>query len=116
VIARNTLLAFVRKRVENSLQDVVKDHLDDWYRRTSKAAWKSSAQLKAEFGSASILSADRVVFNIKGNDFRLIALVDYQRQGVLILWIGTHREYDNIDAKEVRYDARRYFDLSDPRQ
>jgi mRNA interferase HigB len=79
VIARSTLLAFVANRVDNSLKDVVKDHLEDWFRRTSRATWRSSAQLKADFGSASIISADRVVFNIKGNDFRLIAGVDYRR-------------------------------------
>ena len=65
--------------------------------------------------SRTIVSSDRVVFNIRGNHYRLIALVDYKLLGVLILWVGTHREYDKIDVKEIRYDPGRYFDSSDPR-
>jgi len=51
-----------------------------------------------------------MVFNIKGNEFRLVAAVDYAHGFVLILWLGTHREYDRIDVKQVKYDKERYAD------
>ena len=89
-----------------SAQSIIKLHLDAWYDATVKAEWKNSAELKAQFGSASILSSERVVFNIKGNDYRLIVRVNYDYKAVRILWLGTHREYDKIDAREVEYDKR----------
>jgi mRNA interferase HigB len=91
----------------------VKLHLDSWYDAVIKAEWKSSAELKAQFGSASIVSSERVVFNIKGNDFRLIVRVNYDYKAVRILWLGTHREYDKIDARKVEYDKDRYADSTD---
>lgn len=108
VIARGTLIGFVSNRVARGQQAVVKAQLDAWYDVVRKAAWKNSAELKAQFASASILSAERVVFNIKGNDYRLIVAIDYYYQFVRIKWLGTHREYDRIDAKEVHYDKERY--------
>ena len=60
--------------------------------------------MKRSYGTASIVSSDRVVFNIKGNDFRLIAAVDYRRQVVYIKWIGSHSDYDSIDARTVKYE------------
>jgi mRNA interferase HigB len=113
VIAKRTLGAFVRKRIEMSLQESVQRHLDEWYRRTLKASWRNSAELKAEFGSASIVTSERVVFNIKGNEFRLIAKVDYTFPTVRILWIGTHREYDQVDVRTVSFERSRYGIISD---
>lgn len=94
-------------------QAAVKAQLDAWYAEVAKAEWMNSAELKAQYGSASILSAERVVFNIKGNDYRLIVEVNYYYQVVLIKWLGTHKEYDRIDAKEVQYDKERYADSTD---
>ncbi|HEX4029050.1 MAG TPA: type II toxin-antitoxin system HigB family toxin [Terracidiphilus sp.] len=108
IIARGTLNGFVRNRVERRLRKFVKDHLDSWHAMVSRAAWKNSAELKAQFGAASIVSAERVVFNIKGNEFRLVAAVDYGHGIILILWLGTHREYDRIDVTKVRFDKERY--------
>jgi mRNA interferase HigB len=76
----------------------------------SRAAWKNSAELKREKQTASIVSSERVVFNIKGNEFRLVVAVDYKNGVVLILWLGTHREYDQIDVKQVKFDKERYAD------
>jgi mRNA interferase HigB len=53
---------------------------------------------------ASIVSADRIVFNIKGNDYRLVVAVDFAKGIVWIKWIGTHREYDRINMREVEYE------------
>jgi mRNA interferase HigB len=108
VIARGTLIGFVGNRVTRGQQTVVKTQLDAWYDVVRKAEWGNSAELKAQIASASILTAERVVFNIKGNDYRLIAAVNYPYKIVRIKWIGTHREYDRIDAREVEYDKQRY--------
>lgn len=113
VIARGTLKGFVRNRVEPRLRRLVQAQLDAWYSLVSRAAWASSADLKRQFRSASIVSAERVVFNIKGNEFRLVCAVDYEHCVVLILWLATHREYDQIDVREVEFNKERYADPTD---
>ena len=112
VIARGTLIGFLRNCVASGQRAVVKTQLDSWYDAVRKAEWKNSAELKAQFASASILSSERVVFNIKGNDYRLIVAINYPYQIVRIKWLGTHREYDKINAREVQYDKQRYSDPS----
>jgi len=83
----------------------VKAALDAWFHEVSRASWRTSADLKRSYATASILSSDRVVFNIKGNAFRLVAAVDYQRQIVYIKWLGNHADYDTIDARTVEYEG-----------
>jgi mRNA interferase HigB len=112
VIARGTLNGFVRNRVEPKLQRVVKEHLDAWYAESTKAEWKTPAELKERYRSASIISDERVVFNIKGNDSRLVVSINYDVQVLLIKWLGTHKEYDRIDVEKVAYDESRYADPS----
>jgi mRNA interferase HigB len=114
VIARSTLNLFVQNRVEDRLRGAVKGRLDAWFAEASKARWNNSADIKRQYASVSIVSAERVVFNIKGNDYRLVVAVDYQHQVVLIVWIGTHKEYDRIDVGKVRYDKERYTRSTDP--
>jgi mRNA interferase HigB len=84
-------------------QNAVKAALDTWFHEAQQAAWRNSAEVKRSYGTASIVSADRVVFNIKGNDYRLVAAVDYRRQIVFIKWLGSHRDYDQIEARTVEY-------------
>ena len=110
VIARGTLNGFVRNRVEHRLQQVVKEKLDSWFAMVSRVKWKTSAELKQQYRTASIISAERVVFNIKGNEFRLVIAVDFDHRIVLVVWLGTHREYDLIDVKQVKFDKERYAD------
>ncbi len=92
VIARGTLNDFVRNRVEVRRQRAVKAQLDAWYAEVARAEWKSPVELKQQYRSASIVSAERVVFNIKGNDYRLVVAISYEFQLVLIKWLGTHEE------------------------
>ena len=113
VVARSTLTKFAQNRVSRGQRRLVSDHLEAWYKVVRKARWASSAELKEQLRSASIISAQRVVFNIKGNDYRLIAGVNYQRQSIFIKWIGTHAEYDQIDAATVQHQEERYGNLSD---
>ena len=108
VIARGTLNDFVRNRVEARHQNAVKAQLDAWYAEAARAEWKSPADLKQQYRSASVVSAERVVFNIKGNDYRLVVAINYEFRIVLIKWLGTHKEYDRIDVEQVTYDEDRY--------
>lgn len=70
-----------------------------------KAHWKNAADVKRLYATASIVSSERIVFNIKGNDYRLIVAVDFEKSIVWIKWIGTHKDYDDIDVTEVDYDG-----------
>ena len=70
----------------------------------SRADWVNTADVKRLYAAASIVSADRIVFNIKGNDYRLVVAVDFGKAIDWIKWIGTHKDYDRIDVKEVKHD------------
>jgi mRNA interferase HigB len=83
---------------------VVKVVLDAWFNEVRKAHWSATADVKRSYATASIVSADRIVFNIKGNDYRLVVAVDFEKAIVWIKWIGTHRDYDKIDVGEVDHD------------
>lgn len=72
-----------------------------WYRHVLAADWASPAAVKADFGSASILKDGRVVFNLGGNKFRLMVKINYPYRVVYIRFIGTHRQYDRIDADSI---------------
>lgn len=72
-----------------------------WYRRVVAADWSSPADVKADFGTASILKDGRVVFNIAGNRYRIVAWINYPYRVVYIRFAGTHAEYDRIDAQSV---------------
>ena len=65
---------------------------------------ENMAAVKQLYRSASVVSADRVVFNIKGNDYRLVTAMDFEKRIVWVEWIGTHSEYDRIDVKTVAYE------------
>lgn len=105
IIARSTLLRFVEKLAAHKDRKAVKSALDAWFHEAHHASWKSSADVKRSYAHASIIGADRVVFNIKGNSYRLVVSVDYPRQIVFIKWIGTHKEYDAIDVRTVQYES-----------
>ncbi|QIL74180.1 type II toxin-antitoxin system HigB family toxin (plasmid) [Diaphorobacter sp. HDW4B] len=79
-------------------------HLKAWYDEALNAQWTQPADIKAQYRSASILKNRRVVFNIKGNDYRLIVAIAYNLQIIYVKFIGTHKEYDAIDAETVEVD------------
>jgi mRNA interferase HigB len=72
-----------------------------WYTEARKASWKSPAEIKYRYRNASILPNCRIVFNIKGNTYRLVVIVEYKQEKVFIRFIGTHAEYDRIDATKI---------------
>ncbi|MCU0842550.1 MAG: type II toxin-antitoxin system HigB family toxin [Thiobacillaceae bacterium] len=83
---------------------VAKPHLEAWIDEVRKANWQQPAEIKALYRNASVLKNRRVVFNIKGNDYRLIAAVAYRFGAVYIKFIGTHEDYDAIDAETVEME------------
>jgi mRNA interferase HigB len=104
VIARRTLRQFVEGLSGSMDQPAVKAALDAWFDEASKAAWKNTAEVKRRYATASVVNAERIVFNIKGNDYRLVVAVDFEKAIIWIKWIGTHKAYDKIDVTKVRYD------------
>ena len=72
-----------------------------WYHEAKNADWNNANDLKSQYKSASIVGEGRVVFNIKGNTYRLVVLIDYEYQVIFIRFIGTHKQYDKINAKTV---------------
>ena len=101
IISRRTLREFIAGRAGHKDQPALKAALDSWFAEVSKAAWTSAADVKRLYATASIGSANRLVFNIKGNDYRLVVAVDFEKAIVWIKWVGTHKDYDRIDVKEV---------------
>lgn len=79
-------------------------HLKAWVDEVRKATWTQPADIKDKYRSASILKSRRVVFNIKGNDYRLIVAVAYRFQAVYIKFIGTHAQYNAVDAEAVELE------------
>ena len=75
--------------------------LHSWYAAATRAHWRSPPDVKAAYRNASFVANNRIVFNIKGNDYRLVAAVHYNRRIMFIRFIGTHREYDKIDAAKI---------------
>src|SRR5215510_2902041 len=105
IIARRTLRRFVESRAGHKDQPALKAALDAWFAEVREADWRSSADVKRLYASASIVSADRIVFNVKGNDYRLVVSTDFEKGIVWIKWVGTHKDYDKIDVKEVEYES-----------
>lgn len=95
IVAKRTLVLFWEKHSNSE------DYLKTWYETTKSAHWKSPQEVKQTYANASILKNNRVVFNIKGNEYRLIAKVNYEKSWIFIRFIGTHTEYDKINANTI---------------
>ncbi|MDB5273139.1 MAG: addiction module toxin RelE [Chitinophagaceae bacterium] len=95
IIKRNTLLDLAVKYPQ------AKKQLDIWYDEVIKAKWRDQNDVKLDYPKASILKNNRVVFDIVGGSYRLIVKVEYRFQVVYILFFGTHREYDKVDADTI---------------
>ena len=103
IIARRTLLDFIGSLGGHKDQVAVKAALNAWFSEVKKARWSSTADVKRLYATASIVTADRIVFNVKGNTYRLVVAVDFEKGIVWIKWIGTHKEYDVIDVRGVQH-------------
>lgn len=103
IIARSTLKRFAELRRGASDYAAVDAALTAWIAAIESHTFSTPQALKAVFRNASVVGADRVVFNVKGNDDRLIVAVDWVRQIMYIKWIGSHAAYDRIDVRTVRH-------------
>jgi len=95
IVAKSTFVEFWNKHPES------KAYLQTWYETVRKAKWKNPNEIKSFYSTVSILKNSRVVFNIKGNGFRLVVKIQYAKSWVFIRFIGTHKDYDNIDADKI---------------
>lgn len=91
----------IREFFEQSEYSDSEISLRAWYHDVKSADWKNSNELKNQYKNASIVGGGRVVFNIKGNEYRLVVAIDYEFQVIFIRFVGTHKQYDKIDVKTV---------------
>lgn len=75
--------------------------LRSWYHDAKNANWNNSNELKQQYKNASVVGEGRIVFNIKGNLYRLVVAIDYEFQIIFVRFVGTHKQYNNIDAKTI---------------
>ncbi len=95
VVAKKTLREFWGRFPD------AEDALKTWFAEAERATWSNPAEIKAQYRNASFLKDNRVVFNICGNKYRLVTKINYKIGIVLIRFIGTHKEYDQVKAEEV---------------
>jgi mRNA interferase HigB len=95
VISRKKLQEFAKRHTD------AKDALDAWYKYTENATWKSGNEVASQYPYTRPIEDNRVIFNIMGNKYRLVVRIEYQRGIVYIRFIGTHAEYDRIDAGKI---------------
>jgi len=95
VLSRKTLRQFWDKHPD------ARQPLQAWYADVKRANWKTPSDIKTVYQTASFLASNRVVFNIKGKKFRIIVVIEYRLGIVFIRFIGTHQEYDHIDAEMI---------------
>lgn len=95
IIAKRTLRAFWKRHPK------AKGPLEAWHQEVARGNWATPSAIKAQFRSVSVLHNNRVVFNIAGNQYRLIVKVNYPYRIVYVRFVGTHTEYDSIDATTI---------------
>lgn len=95
IVAKSTLRAFWDEYPD------AEEPLLAWYREVEKEDWGEPAHVKAKYRSASVVGDNRVVFNIKGNDYRLVVKINYPYRMLYIRFVGTHAQYDDINVEEV---------------
>lgn len=97
IITKRTILYYIDQ------YPLASNSLKNWHEELSKTDFKNFNELKVVYGNASIIANNRVVFNIKGNSFRLIVSINFAKQAAYLIWFGTHAEYDIIDATSINH-------------
>lgn len=95
IIKKTTLTDFGKKHKDSIVP------LNEWYKTCKDADWKSLADIKALFNNVDYVGNDRYVFNIKGNKYRLVAMIHFSIRTIFIRFIGTHKQYDKIDCLRI---------------
>lgn len=96
IISRKRLIDFWEKHAN------AKGPLSAWYSEAESAQWNTTHDIKKQYNSADFVEDNRVIFNIGGNNYRLVVKVMYKPKTIYILWVGTHADYDKIDVKKVK--------------
>jgi mRNA interferase HigB len=105
IISRNKLVGFLAGLADRKEVPAVKSAVESWYAEAKTARWNNSADIRARYATASVVAASRVVFNIQGNDYRLIVEIDYEKHVLWTIWIGSHADYDKLgDVRKVRHE------------
>ena len=99
IIVKRSILYYVNK------YPLAEISLLTWYHEFLKQEFKNFNELKTVYGNASIVANNRIVFNIKGNDYRLIVSVNFKQTAAYIIWFGTHKEYDKINVETIEFDT-----------
>jgi len=94
-VKRKTLVDFYSLHIET------KNQLEAWYYEDKNSNWNNPVEIKEKYRTASIIGGNKVVFNIKGNKYRLVTKVNYRMKTVFIKFIGTHKEYDEINVEDL---------------
>jgi len=103
---QNVIMVIISKTILNSFSKkypVAEGALTKWYDETKAADRNNFSDLKKTFGTADMVANDRYIFDIKGNQYRLIALIIFRTRTAFILFISTHKEYDKIDATKIQF-------------
>ncbi len=98
IIVKRTIVYYINKYPQ------AKTPLLTWYNEFLKQEFNNFNELKTVYGNASIIANYRVIFNIKGNDYRLIVSVNFKQLAAYIIWFGTHKEYDKINVETIEFD------------
>ena len=97
----------MRVIAKSTLRDYWEEHKDveqallSWYKVANQAKWSNFNEVKLQFGTCKIIGNDRIVFKVRGNNYRLIIKISFENQLIWIRFIGTHSEYDSINAKQI---------------
>lgn len=95
IFAKRTLREFWERHADSE------QYLKTWYETAMGSNWKTPNDVKKSYANASVLKSERIVFNIKGNSYRLIVKFNFEKQWIFIRFIGTHSEYDKINADTI---------------
>ena len=96
IVAKKTIVAFYTWHAD------AKVALEDWYEKVESAEWENFAQLRMSFASADHVGNKRIVFNIRGNEYRLVAIVLFKVKMVYVRFIGTHQDYDKLSDEQIK--------------
>lgn len=96
IVAKKTIVAFYTWHGD------AKVALEDWYEKVESAEWENFAQLRMSFASADHVGNKRIVFNIRGNEYRLVAIVLFKVKMVYVRFIGTHQDYDKLSEEQIK--------------
>ena len=99
ILVKKTIAYYIDKYPKSKMQLLI------WYNEFTKMKFSNFNELKNVYGSASIVSNNRVVFNIKGNDFRLVVSINFSQMACYVIWFGTHKEYDKINVETIVFDT-----------